>query len=1111
MIYINYLLGFKVNVLIFLMLSFSNIPNQFAQNITNYTFTASNGTFTPLIAGTTNPGQGSIDDGAWNSNPIGFDFWYMGVKYSSISASTNGWLAFGASISSYGYVNGLTNTSTTNATLLRPIIAPLWDDLAITSSTSFTYQTSGISGSRIFTAEYLNEKWQYAATSAGISFQVKLYEGTGKVEFIYRSESGSLSSSTASIGITGNVSGSFLSLNGTGTNPGTSSTIETAGLNSKPATGQMYSFAPPVPTDPGGLTFNTITGSSMTLNWVDNATNEVGYLIYRSNDGGITYDFITQTAANSTTSAQSGLLSNYTYYWKVYAVSEGAISLNSANGNQATPACLNAVTTRTWVGAGNGGSGTDFNAAANWNPAGTPTCADSLYMPLTSGATIGLSSSIEVGAVNATISGANNVFRLNTGANIFQINQTATFKVLSGNGSTQLQVNAENNGTIIYNKSATFSAVAGNVYPISGIGSTSGKVKFKGNVTFNAGCTSNTLDQPATVIFDAIGTQTLTCNNTGYFVFLGRLTTEIGGQNSPAVIITGSTYCTPYGNLNINNNSVLDISTNTLNRYSSGGSINMAAGSILKLGAGTGGQTGSNFPSNFTTFAFNANSTIIYNSASGINQTVFALPTYGNLIFANSSGSGSSCKTATANLTISGNLVINDAYTIFNAGTSLSHILQGNWINNGMSSSGSFIFTTANTLTFNGASTQQIQGSASTTFYNLTLNNSNGILLSPSAGLVTTVKNTLSLINGKITLGNYELAIGANSLSGNISGYNSSNYIITNGTGTLNQYNIGTGQRISAMYPIGINSSSYTPVIIDVAGSTTVDNFKAKVNQNVLVTPGGTSFTSDIVDRTWDISEGTSGGSNVTLNINWNASEELTGFDRTNCVVSHYTGGSWMETSSGSSAGAGPLYSKISGIVTSFSPFGVGTAGGPLPIELLNFNGKCNEGAVRIEWNTISETNNDYFTIEKSTKGIYFEPIGIVYSAGNSSSLKKYLFNDPQPITEMNYYRLKQTDYNGDHKYSDIISISVCSIQETSIVNIYNVAGTLTLDINSANAANYEICIYEITGRRVFNSEHYLLKHNNELKINSESFSTGIYFLVLRGDNQLINRTIVLK
>lgn len=1093
------------------MVLLNSIPHSFAQSVTNYAFSASSGTFTPLVSGTTNPGVGTTDDGAWNTNSIGFDFWYMGTRYTTISASTNGWLAFGATISSYGYVNSLASTATANATTLRPIIAPLWDDLAIASPSSFTYQTNGTAGSRIFTAEYLNEKWQYVAGSAGISFQVKLYEGTGKVEFVYGPEAGALSASpTASIGITGNASGAYLSLNGTGTSPTASSSSETTTLSSKPASGQTYTFTPPVPADPSGLNFTSVTSSSMQLNWTDNATNEVGYLIYRSDDNGLTYDLITQTAANATSSVQSGLLSSYTYYWKVYAVTEGALS-NSTNGSQATAVCTSAVTTRTWVGAGNGGAGTDFNAAANWSPSGAPTCADSLFMPLTGGATIALSSSIEVGAINASVSGANNVFRLNTGAYILQINQTATYNVPSGNSNTQMQVNVQNGGKIIYNNTATFSATVGTNFPLLGIGGTTGTVKFKGNVTFSSGCAANTVDQPNTVIFDANGTQTITCNNTGYYVFLGKLSTEIGSQNNPTVVMAGSTYSTPYGNLNINGTSTLDLSTNTLNRYASGGSINMSAGSTMKLAASSGGQAGSNFPSNFSTFALNASSTVEYNSANGVNQTIFSTPTYGNLTLTNKTGSGSSTKTAGGNLTIAANLTISNAFTTFASGTSLSHSVAGNWINNG-----SFTYVTSGTIRFNGTSNQIIDGSASTSFYGLTANNtgvsgSNKIILN----IAENIAGTLTLTDGIIvtTATNVlTLSAGSTATSGNSTGPSFVDGPLTKTGNTAFDFPVGNASKWAR---IGISAPSlitdqFTAQYFNTAYSNTT---------SMASTPTPTLDAISVIEY-WTLNR-TTGSSNTTVKLFW---EDATASGISDCAglrVAHWNNGTsqWennndASTTSGLCSGTNSGSVITNAAVTSYSPFTFGNVSGgnnPLPIELLDFAGTCNQNKVKLEWSTGSETNNNYFTIERSSDATYYESIGIVAGAGTSSSIKDYSFVDNSPNPGVAYYRLKQTDFNGVYNYFKTIYVDECVTQETQIVDAYNNSGILTLDIYSAGDQKYEISVYEITGRKILSSEQYLSKGDNEIKMNSSGISFGVYFVALQSDKKMINREIVMK
>ncbi|HMK02839.1 MAG TPA: LamG-like jellyroll fold domain-containing protein, partial [Ferruginibacter sp.] len=309
-----------------------------AQTITNYTFAASSGTFTALSGATTAGSTGSIDESAYNNLPIGFDFWYMGTRYTTISASSNGWMALGTSLAldgggAYFYVNNLAT-----GTAARPILAPLWDDLSVTNLTDVSYLSSGSAGSRIFTVQCLNMKWDYTTTTPRISFQVKLYEGSGKVEFVYRGDNTAspISGPSASIGIstTGTGSGTFRSLNNAGTSPVVSSTIETTTISARPATGQVYAFTPPVPIAPSSLSFTSIATTSMTLNWTDNSSNESGFAIYRSTDG-TNYTYISKTAAAATSSAQSGLTASTTYYWRVYAVTEGGLS-TALSGSQAT-------------------------------------------------------------------------------------------------------------------------------------------------------------------------------------------------------------------------------------------------------------------------------------------------------------------------------------------------------------------------------------------------------------------------------------------------------------------------------------------------------------------------------------------------------------------------------------------------------------------------------------------------------------------------------------------------------------------------------------------------------------------------------------------------------
>ncbi|NOG57815.1 MAG: hypothetical protein HND54_08790 [Bacteroidetes bacterium] len=88
-----------------------------------------------------------------------------------------------------------------------------------------------------------------------------------------------------------------------------------------------------------------------------------------------------------------------------------------------------------------------------------------------------------------------------------------------------------------------------------------------------------------------------------------------------------------------------------------------------------------------------------------------------------------------------------------------------------------------------------------------------------------------------------------------------------------------------------------------------------------------------------------------------------------------------------------------------------------LPIELVYFTAIKEDAFVRLDWETSTEINNDYFTIERSINGIDFETLLIEKGAGNSNKPIVYQRFDKNPITGSNYYRLKQTDFNGDYKY----------------------------------------------------------------------------------------------
>lgn len=110
-----------------------------------------------------------------------------------------------------------------------------------------------------------------------------------------------------------------------------------------------------------------------------------------------------------------------------------------------------------------------------------------------------------------------------------------------------------------------------------------------------------------------------------------------------------------------------------------------------------------------------------------------------------------------------------------------------------------------------------------------------------------------------------------------------------------------------------------------------------------------------------------------------------------------------------------------------------------LPIELIGFNASSIKEGNNISWVTASETNNNYFILEKSNDAINFETLNVEIGAGNSTTISNYSYIDTNPY-HLTYYRLKQVDYNGKETYSSIISV-LNETKEVKTIKIVNILG----------------------------------------------------------------------
>ena len=162
-------------------------------------------------------------------------------------------------------------------------------------------------------------------------------------------------------------------------------------------------------------------------------------------------------------------------------------------------------------------------------------------------------------------------------------------------------------------------------------------------------------------------------------------------------------------------------------------------------------------------------------------------------------------------------------------------------------------------------------------------------------------------LNSKITLNNN--AVNLKGTSSNITGGNATNYIVTNGTGTVNVENLNA-ERGTVNLPIG-TATNYNPISLSNSG--TSDTFSARVSEGIANTTNGA------VNATWEIFEATAGGSNVSLTLGWNPSQQNAAFDSLSAKVGHYLNGSWSAENSGAVSNNSITATGIS----SFSPFAV--------------------------------------------------------------------------------------------------------------------------------------------------------------------------------------------
>ncbi|HMG93435.1 MAG TPA: T9SS type A sorting domain-containing protein [Chryseolinea sp.] len=437
--------------------------------------------------------------------------------------------------------------------------------------------------------------------------------------------------------------------------------------------------------------------------------------------------------------------------------------------------------------------------------------------------------------------------------------------------------------------------------------------------------------------------------------------------------------------------------------------------------------------------------------------------------------------------------------------------VSGNLTNNG-------ILTVNGNINFNGATPQTIGGSGFGSYFRIIVNNTSGAtpaLTIPSNGL--NITTSLVLTSGKVDLSNANLTVGTT--AGSVLTY-------TGGwvyNGNLTRWLVGalTVGATSGHFPVG-TSTDYRPVFFGNTSISTVGTIR--VSHTAVNGSSSVAFTDNGVpvevrsNSFWTVA---TGGSLATSN-NFSIRTQGTGLGTVGDVT-HLT-----LTQVGSAAFGTPIANggtvtnpqvnrstiPLANLTNNFYWGSINGTITPLPVELISFTAALKIDIVELNWSTASEFNNDHFTIERSTNLENFEVMATIPGNGTTKVIHRYNTLDPSPVYGRSYYRLKQTDFDGNTTYSDMRVVDYEG-PKFSVLTVYPnpLSGSkLTVVISGLkDQATVPVMIYNVQGQLVFEQTFSVdtpgtFKQEIEL---TDHLSSGLYIIKSGPTLQLIQRLVI--
>jgi len=380
------------------------------------------------------------------------------------------------------------------------------------------------------------------------------------------------------------------------------------------------------------------------------------------------------------------------------------------------------------------------------------------------------------------------------------------------------------------------------------------------------------------------------------------------------------------------------------------------------------------------------------------------------------------------------------------------------------------------TIDYAGSSAQNSTNNH--TYNNLIINNAAGVTFNSN----NSVTGTQTMTAGVLTTGANTIDLGA--------------------TGTLNETVVSPTSYITGIVQATRNTgSSIGNQLFGGIGLEINETSQASNSTLAVRTTGIANNTSghQSIKRYFTITPTTDAGLTGTMKFHY-FQNELNGDVETRLAL-------WKSTDS--RVTWAPLLSSVDTVtntlslsgISSFSDWTASDMTSQLPISLLDFKARYKNDVVTISWTTLSETNNDYFTLERSLDGVNWEEIYTCKGAGSSNIIHNYSNIDYEQQSGTIYYRLKQTDLDGRFTYSNIESVSR-NRQHSKIIAFPNPFDGKCIYITGLVDKTYAISLYNILGVEVYSTNIRLDGDVTVILDLDTPLQVGSYFIKCVSDNQ---------